>query len=72
VELDTFGVRLRAARKSQGLTLQALADAIGQTRQAIWKLENGVSQPSWDTACQLAKALAVPLDALRASPHQHQ
>jgi transcriptional regulator with XRE-family HTH domain len=59
---EAFGRRLRLVRKAKGLTQQELADRIGQTMQAISRLETGGSVPSFETLLKLAEALDCELN----------
>jgi len=58
----TFGERLKELRNAKGLTQAELAKIAWLSRDGIAKLENGTSQPSWDTVRALARALGVTLD----------
>lgn len=51
-------------RKSQGLTLEGLADLAGVHRTTIGLIERGERQPSITVAIQLARALGISLSAL--------
>src|SRR5687768_9817535 len=52
--------RIRRARLQKGLTLEALADQLGDiTKQALSKYEKGLSTPNSARLLQLAKALNV-------------
>ncbi len=55
---------LRETRLEKGLTQEALADAVGVTRQTIISIEKGKFVPSVKLALQLAHALQVPLPEL--------
>jgi Zn-dependent peptidase ImmA (M78 family)/DNA-binding XRE family transcriptional regulator len=61
-----FGERLKLARKSAGLSLQKLAEAIdcAVSAQAIWRYERGEMMPGSSVAIKLAKALGVQLSYL--------
>lgn len=59
---------LRTLRTRAGLSQQALADAVGVSRQAILAVEAGRQVPSTVLALRLARALAVPVEALFALP----
>lgn len=61
--LDTFGKRLRHARRARGLTQDALADAAGEGQGTISKMELGKIAKSGNVA-MLAKALGVSVDWL--------
>jgi transcriptional regulator with XRE-family HTH domain len=72
VELDeilgNIGPRLRALRRDQGLTLQALSDTTGISVSALSRLESGRRQPTLDLLIPLAAAHRVALDQLIAAP----
>jgi transcriptional regulator with XRE-family HTH domain len=66
VELSSpaaLGTAVRAARRSRGLSQQALADAAGMSRVSVSRLEHGLSNPTWDTVLRVGAALALRLDA---------
>lgn len=55
--------RMRELRYRRGeLTQQALAEAIGVTRQTVIAIEGGKYSPSLETAFRIAAVLQVPLD----------
>jgi len=60
---EIFANRFKSARLKSGLSLQALADKIGDsiTKQAISKYEQGKAMPDSRKMIQLAKALDVKL-----------
>lgn len=58
---DTFAARLRAARERAGLSVQQLAEAASLSRQGIYDLEAGRSEPGLETAQRLASALGADL-----------
>ncbi|TSE19233.1 transcriptional regulator, y4mF family [Tepidimonas alkaliphilus] len=55
---------LRLWREHRGLTLQALADCVGCTRQMLSMIERGKAAPSADLLARLAAALDVEMDDL--------
>lgn len=61
---DSFGARLRTARKHSGLNQTELAERIGVTRQTItkWEREHRLMRPS--ALPRLAEALGVTPDEL--------
>ena len=59
-----FRTRLIQLRKAQGLTQQALADAVGVHVNQIRRYEGGETQPQLDALIGLARALHVSLDEL--------
>lgn len=52
-----LGSLLRHARKAQGLTLEAVADAVGVTHPHLSKIERGHAVPSLDLVVRLAELL---------------
>jgi len=59
-----FVKQLVTLRKQQGLTQQALADAIDLHVNQIKRYEAGTAQPTLDTLVRLAKELHTTLDNL--------
>lgn len=67
VERRLAGVSpLRLWREYRGLTLQALAERAGCTRQMLSMIERGKAAPSADLLARLAAALGVDMDDLHA------
>ncbi|MEI6027483.1 MAG: helix-turn-helix transcriptional regulator [Betaproteobacteria bacterium] len=56
--------RIEAARTAQGLSRQALADAVGVHYQTIGYLERGEYSPSLTLALRLAEVLGLSVQAL--------
>ena len=59
-----FSNRIISARKSKGLSQEALADLIGVSRQAVSKWETGDAKPDLDKTITLCKALDLSMDYL--------
>jgi transcriptional regulator with XRE-family HTH domain len=55
----SFAARLRDLREQAGLTTYALAKKCGLTKQALYRLEEGTNEPTWQTVQLLAAALGV-------------
>lgn len=53
--MSRIGVRIRKLREEQGISQQALADAIGVQQSTISEIERGSNQPSWKTLHKLAQ-----------------
>lgn len=67
VERRLAGVHpLKLWREHRGLTLQALADRAGCTRQMLSMIERGKTVPSVDLLARLATALGCDMDDLHA------
>ncbi len=55
--------RIRTLRFHRGeMTQQALADAIGVTRQTVNAIEGGKYSPSLEVAFRIARVFEVPID----------
>jgi len=67
---NIFGIRLSSARKMAGLSLQKLADALGNvvTKQSLNKYEQGKMKPDSDLLIMLSSVLKVPVDYFYAEP----
>jgi transcriptional regulator with XRE-family HTH domain len=59
---DTFARRLHLLRESAGLSIYALAQRSGVSRQFLGELERGAKEPSLDTARKIARALGHGLE----------
>ena len=58
------GSRIRAARRTKGLTLRWLAQSLGISASLLSQVETGKSQPSVSTLYAIANALDLSLDEL--------
>ncbi|MGE3279328.1 MAG: helix-turn-helix transcriptional regulator [Candidatus Altimarinota bacterium] len=56
--------KLTAFRKKQNLTQEALAEAVGVSRQTIISIEKGKFVPSVKLALQIAKEFNTPLEKI--------
>lgn len=61
-----FGDRLKALREKAVLSVAALAEAAGVSRESVRLYEVGERRPTWDAVQALAAALNVPTDTFRA------
>ena len=64
VDLAALGRQLRALRRRQGLTVQALSAEAGVSFGLISQLERGLGNPSFSALHRLAATLRVPLATL--------
>ena len=62
--LHTLPARLKEARKSQGLSLEAVANLSGVSRSMVSQIERGESSPSIATLWNLTRALNVDFAGL--------
>ncbi len=60
----TFPLNLRELMSEKHITQQALADAIGVTRQAVSNYMTGVSSPDWEKLAKISTFLGVSSDYL--------
>ncbi len=67
---NIFAIRLSSARKMAGMSLQKLADALGNvvTKQSLNKYEQGVMKPDSTLLVKLSSVLNVPVDYFFAEP----
>jgi len=67
---NIFAIRLLSARKMAGVSLQKLADALGNvvTKQSLNKYEQGVMKPDSTLLVKLSSVLNVPVDYFYAEP----
>lgn len=61
-EMPWFARRLKELRLAAKMTQKELAERSGMHLGGIFKLEQGVNHPSWDTVQRLTLALGVRLD----------
>ena len=61
---DFIGARLREARESRGMSLRALASAIGVSPSLLSQVETGKTKPSVSTLYSLVSQLDISTDAL--------
>jgi transcriptional regulator with XRE-family HTH domain len=59
-----LGAELRKARESRGLSLRAVASAVGVSASLLSQVETGKTQPSVSTLYALVNHLGISLDAL--------
>lgn len=57
-----LGQRIKALREERGISQEALAEALGVSRQAVAKWESGASRPSTGNLLALCRVLEVPLE----------
>lgn len=65
---EQLAAAIRAARKSKGLTQEALAERINRTAASLSNLERAQSLPSLDTLVLIAEALDLPVSSLLDTP----
>ena len=62
--MNTFGDRMRAARKALGKTQDVIADEIDVTKSAVSAWETNREKPGFDKLPRLRAALEISLDEL--------
>jgi len=63
-QAQSLGEALKAHRTSRGITQEYVAEALGVSRQAVSKWENGTSDPSTANLMALAKLYGLSVDEL--------
>jgi len=63
-QAQNLGEALKAHRTSRGMTQEYVAEALGVSRQAVSKWENGTSDPSTANLMALAKLYGLSVDEL--------
>ena len=58
----TYGQRIKQGREQAGLTQEALAEAVGVSRQAVSKWEADRARPTADKLAYLSERLAIPAE----------
>lgn len=64
----TTGEKILHARKARGLTQEALANALGVSRQSVAKWEKGAAMPGTAHLFALSECLQLPLEELSGPP----
>lgn len=59
-----YAEKIKALRQRRGMSRQTLADMMGVSTTAVYKWENGQSQPNIDMLEKLANLFGVTLDEL--------
>ena len=62
--MEQFGIRLRAARKEHGLTLEKLAEACSTSETVLRNYEKNRTTPNVDMLLRICEALEVSPDYL--------
>ena len=63
-QVKSLGAALKARRTQRGFTQEYVAEALGVSRQAVSKWENGSSEPSTANLMALAKLYGLSVDEL--------
>lgn len=59
-----FGQQLRKVRQAKGLSQEVLAHEVGVARSYLWRIEQGLANPTISIVGKLAQGLKVPLKEL--------
>lgn len=65
----SLGERIHLLRKRRGMSLEALASAVGVSHQALSGYERGAHEPTAGTLAKLARALGTSTDYLVGLSH---
>lgn len=60
--LKMIGARIRQARRSKGMTLDALGEAVGTSRHHLIRLEGAKHRPRPEMLSRIAEQTGKPLD----------
>src|SRR5688500_16701759 len=66
-----IGSRIRAARQSQRLTIEQVADATGLTKGFLSRVERDLTSPSVASLVTLCQVLSISIGDLFAAPETH-
>lgn len=66
-----IGVKLRASRQRQGLTIDQLAEATGLTKGFLSRVERDLTSPSVATLASICQVLSLPIGFLFEEPVLH-
>lgn len=62
--VESLAKALKGHRERCRMTQEFVAEAVGVSRQAVSKWENGTSDPSTSNLCALAKLYGIPVEEL--------
>lgn len=62
--VNSIGVQIRRQREARKWSMEELAERAGFSKQSIWLIETGQSQPRRSTISKIAKALDVATEEL--------
>ena len=62
--VESLAKALKSHRERCRMTQEFVAEAVGVSRQAVSKWENGTSDPSTSNLCALAKLYGIPVEEL--------
>jgi transcriptional regulator with XRE-family HTH domain len=67
-----FGELIKDARKTAGMSLQAVADAMHSSKAHLWEVEQGRTNPSTKFVWEICKVLPIdPLVALQSAAQSY-
>lgn len=64
VDLTVVGESLRSARKKKGLSQLAVAHIINMSERELGNIENGRTEPEFNTLVTLCKVYGISIDVL--------
>lgn len=65
---EEFGQRIRAERKAQRYSMEAIAQLTGLALKTIWAAENAANKPTRSTRKAICDALGIPVDPSESEP----
>lgn len=67
-KVNSIGIQIRRYRAAKGWSMEELAEATGLSKQSVWLIETGQSQPRRKNLARIAKALEVDVTDLTRPP----
>lgn len=64
MDLSSMGEKIKTARTDKKLTLEALSEKLGISRNFLWEIEAGRKAPAIQTLNNIAKELNISIDYL--------
>ena len=64
MDFSVMGSKIKEERKRQGLTLEALSEQIGISKNFLWEIEAGRKAPALNTLYNLGATLHISVDYL--------
>lgn len=68
---DNFGTIIKSARERNGLTVEALSNAVGISERHLYRIENENQKPSYDVLYKMIRKLAISSDIIFYPEKEH-
>ncbi len=70
MEPHLIGAKIRSTRRSQGMTIEQIAESTGLTKGFISRVERDVTSPSVSSLLTICQVLSLPIGSLFESPER--